>query len=176
LNEEYRYESFPNEGRRNWNQENLEIPLMLAALGVPRGARLLEIGSGRGVALLPFARRLTPARLTGLDIDFALLSEAPHRDGVQLICGDARSLPLRDESYDVVVDFGTCYHIARAHDALREIARVLAVGGLFLSETRLSQFLSHPVRSRGRRLPWFAVPQLRCRRNALLWQAHQRSQ
>ncbi|MGH7528501.1 MAG: class I SAM-dependent methyltransferase, partial [Gemmatimonadales bacterium] len=61
------YRPFPNEGGRNWRQEHIEIPLMLRALRLPRGARLLEVGCGRGVALPALARHLAPARLVGLD-------------------------------------------------------------------------------------------------------------
>ncbi len=68
-----------------------------------------------------------------------------------------------------MVDFGTCYHVARREQALREIARVLAPRGLFVHETRASQLLAHPVRSFGRRLPWPALPELRPHRHALLW-------
>jgi ubiquinone/menaquinone biosynthesis C-methylase UbiE len=62
-------------------------------------------------------------------------------------------MPFADESIDIVIDFGTLYHIARSPAALDEIARVLVPGGAFVYETKASQFLSHPVRSRGRRLP-----------------------
>jgi hypothetical protein len=48
---------------------------------------------------------------------------------------------------------------------------VLAEGGVFVYETRMSQLLSHPVRARGRRLPWPIAPALVPRRRALLWGA-----
>jgi SAM-dependent methyltransferase len=83
--------------------------------------------------------------------------------------GDVRALPFPDASFDLVVDFGTCYHVSRREQALREIARVLATGGRFVHETRLSQALSHPVRSRGRFLPWEVVSELAAERHALLW-------
>jgi hypothetical protein len=48
----------PNEGARNWRQERVETPLMLRALDLPRRARVLEVGCGRGIALPPLARYL----------------------------------------------------------------------------------------------------------------------
>jgi ubiquinone/menaquinone biosynthesis C-methylase UbiE len=168
------YTQFANEQHRNWNQEHLEIPLLLRMIDIPRGARILEIGTGRGVALLPLAKRLSPSILVGLDIDPRLLADARAQGAAHLTCADARVLPWGDASFDVVIDFGTCYHIARATEALSEIARVLTIGGLYISETRVSQFVSHPVRSYGRRLPWHCVPQLVRHRSALLWQAHKR--
>jgi len=63
------YRPFPNRARRNWTQWYVELPVMSTALGLPRGARLLEVGCGRGVALSYFGERLRPARLVGLDVE-----------------------------------------------------------------------------------------------------------
>jgi hypothetical protein len=69
-----------------------------------------------------------------------------------------------------VLDFGTCYHIARAGDAVAEAARVLVPGGLFVTETVLNQRLSHPFRSWGRRMPWSSVPALERIGRTLMWE------
>lgn len=173
------YRPFPNEGDRNWRQEHLEIPLMLLALRLPRRARILEVGCGRGIALPPLARRLLPSRLVGLDVDGELLAEAGRRlretgTVAELVWGDVRRLPFSDREFDVVIDFGTCFHVARPEAALREIARVLAPGGIFATETKLSQLLSHPFRARGRALPWSSISELRPRSRAGLWQSRSR--
>ncbi len=133
------YQPFPDEEGRNARQARLEVPALVRALGLPSGARMLEVGCGRGIALPVLAQLCAP-----------------------------RSL-VEDDSFDVVIDFGTLFHIARADDAAAEIGRVLAPGGLFVHETKLSQVLSHPVRSRGRRLPSLRSHGLRPRRSAVLW-------
>ena len=74
------YTAFPNMESRNGLQARVEIPLMLRALGLPRGARILEVGCGRGVALPLFAERLAPAVLVGVDVDPALVAVARRRD------------------------------------------------------------------------------------------------
>ena len=71
--------------------------------------------------------------------------------------------------FDVVIDFGTCYHIPGAADALDEIARVLVPGGLFVHETRIAQLFAHPIRSQRTRLPWSAAPNLAVDRRGMLW-------
>ena len=173
------YRPFPNEEGRNTRQASLEIPVMVRALGLPAGGRVLEVGCGRGIALPVLARLLRPSHLAALDIEPTFLEEARARlDGegiaAELVPGDVRRMPFPDASFDMVVDFGTCYHIARATAAIAEIARVLAPGGLFVHETPVSQLLSHPVRAFGRRLPWSSADCFKRHRTALLWSARRR--
>ena len=168
------YVPFPNDDGKNSRQAQLEVPALVRAMKVPSGARILEIGCGRGIALPVLDRLCDPARLVGLDIDGELLAEAAESlraEGTkaELCCGDVRWMPFADDSFDVIIDPGTLYHIARTPIALEEIARVLAPGGTFVYETKASQFLSHPVRSHGRRLPAMATHGLRPRRWAMLW-------
>jgi ubiquinone/menaquinone biosynthesis C-methylase UbiE len=168
------YQPFPNEEGRNSRQSQLEIPAMVRALEIPSGKRILEVGCGRGIALPVIDRLCSPRLLVGLDIDPELLFEAAanlreHGTTAELCAGDVRRMPFADESFDVIIDFGTLFHIAKPQAASAEIARVLAPGGIFVHETMVSQLLSHPVRSRGRRLPRMEHDDLRQKRWAMLW-------
>jgi len=174
---------FGNVETRNGLQALLEIPLMIRALKLPRGAQVLESGCGRGVALPVLDDRLEPVELIGLDIDGALLAEARERvrntcTYATLVEGDVRDLPFEVGRFDLVIDFGTCYHVSDTMDgrreALGEVARVLRPGGLFVHETRTAQRLAHPLRSFGRALPWWTVPSLVPDRSALLWAARRK--
>ena len=177
------YRSFGNMESRNGLQERVEIPLLLRALRLPTGGRVLEVGCGRGVALPVLAERLRPRALVGIDLDPLLVDAARARvlhTGVRadLHVADVRDLPFAAGNFDLVIDFGTCYHVsggpAGRLTALNEIARVLRVDGLFVHETRVAQHLAHPIRSFGRRLPWTAVPTLAVERRAVLWTARRR--
>jgi SAM-dependent methyltransferase len=172
------YRPFENVETRNGLQALVEIPLMLRALRLPRGGRVLEVGCGRGVALPVLFDRLEPNELVGLDLDVTLLAEAQARvwrTGTEatLVEGDVRDLPFESGRFDLVLDFGTCYHASDTMDgrraALSEVSRVLCDDGLFVHETRVAQRLAHPVRSFGRMLPWHAVPELAPDRSAVLW-------
>ena len=171
---------FPSVAPRNALQEHVELPLMLRALSVPTGGDLLEVGCGRGVALPVLNERLRPSSLTGVDVDPVALADARSHAAergatVRLERADVRRIPFDDASFDVVFDFGTCYHIAHPSQALREIVRVLRPGGLFVTETVLSQLFAHPLRTRGKPLPWASVPELELVRHAGLWQMRRRS-
>jgi SAM-dependent methyltransferase len=173
------YQPFPDVARRNFMQEGLEVPAMVQLLGLPRGGRVLEVGCGRGVALPPLADALRPDLLAGLDIDGSLLAEAAcraaeKRIAAQLYRADVRALPFPSESFDVVIDFGTCYHIAHPKRAMREVVRVLRTGGLFVAETLSSQLLSHPFRSRRKPLPWETLPELELYSQGVLWKARRK--
>jgi ubiquinone/menaquinone biosynthesis C-methylase UbiE len=168
------YLPFGNKEWRNAIQSSIEVPMLARALRIPARLRVLEIGCGRGVGLVALAEVCEPALLVGLDVDQALLGVARQRiarRGVaaDLVHADARRMPFADASFDVIVDFGTCYHLPRPRAALGEISRVLSAGGLFVHETRISQLLAHPIRSLGNRLPWEDVPDLTLRRHAGLW-------
>jgi ubiquinone/menaquinone biosynthesis C-methylase UbiE len=83
-------------------------------------------------------------------------------------------MPLAGGRFDLVVDFGTLYHISSPQVALTEISRVLRRGGLFVHETRFSQLLAHPLRGGKHALPWSSVPELATWKSNALWAARQK--
>jgi len=171
---EQEYEEFPIVERRNYTQEIIEVPLLIKTMNIPTGKDMLEVGCGMGIALSPFQKHCNPTKLVGLDIDEKLVSLAQKRCQAKnlaatVLQGDIRSLPFPDASFDVVIDFGTCYHISKAGLALAEISRVLRPNGIFVFETKLNQFFSHPFRSYGRHIPWKASPKLHFEKSFLLW-------
>jgi ubiquinone/menaquinone biosynthesis C-methylase UbiE len=115
-----------------------------------------------------------------LDIDADVLELARERldaRGVEatLVAGDVRAMPFADAEFDVVVDFGTAYHVNGSDRALAEVARVIRPGGIFVCESRVAQRLAHPMRGGRRSLPWSAAASLDLRRRAGLWSASVRS-
>src|SRR4051812_41018041 len=110
------YVAFGNMESRNGLQARVEIPMMLRTLRLPLGCRILEVGCGRGVALPVLHERLAPRQLTGVDIDRELVNVAKSRVAaagldVTVVEGDVRALPFPSNRFDIVIDFGTCYHV-----------------------------------------------------------------
>ena len=169
------YETFANQEHRNFFQTRVEIPLLVRTMRIQRGLRILEIGCGRGVALPRLTDLCVPSRLAAVDIDPELVTlsrDRAQRFGIaaDIRLADCRALPFDDATFDLVIDFGTCYHIDESERALWEVSRVLAEGGAFVHESPLAQRLAHPVRSSGRRLHFDSAMSLTPERSALLWQ------
>lgn len=147
-----------NSPPRAWLQRFYEVPLLERLGGRLDGARVLEIGCGRGVGTQLLIERLGAAHVTALDLDPAMIARARPRlarfgPRVDLRQGDAAALPLGDASVDAVVDFAIIHHIPAWRDAVAEAVRVLRPGGRFFFEevTRHAldrwsyrTFLDHP--------------------------------
>jgi len=80
-------------------------------LAVQEGERVLEIGSGTGRSLLTIARSVgSGGQAYGIDISPGMLKVTQRKleksrlaDRVELHCGDALSLPYRDNTLDAVL-------------------------------------------------------------------------
>src|SRR6202162_6381667 len=126
-----------------------EIPAeaMLASLGcgnptalakLNAGETVLDLGSGGGIDVLLSARRVGPAgKAYGLDMTdemLALARENQRKAGiknVEFLKGEIESIPLPDNSGDVVIS-NCVIHLSSDKDAvLREAFRVLKPGGRF---------------------------------------------
>lgn len=88
--------------------------------------------------------------MDGFDLDPRMVARARRRLGrrgsnARLWVGDATTIPVENDTYDAVFDFGIIHHIPQWRFSLREIARVLKPGGRFYAEEVLGAFIRHPV-------------------------------
>ena len=164
---------------RNALHGHLEVGLVVRMLGIPTGGIALQVGCESGIALPHLSRLCSPRVMVGIDIDSTLLGESADRlrekrVRAHLVQADVREMPFPDRSFDLVVDFGVCYHIQHPEDALIEIARVLDTSGTFVYETPLAQSLAHP-RSDRQCLPWEEAPSLVPDRSLVLWASRRKA-
>lgn len=114
-----------------WGQKVLE------RLPLAGDETVLDVGCGTGRLTALLAERLPRGRVIALDRDAGMIEQArahlaPWRDRVELIVGDASSLPERD--VDAVFSTAT-FHWVLDHDALfRSIFRALRPGGRLVAQ------------------------------------------
>lgn len=101
--------------------------------GLPSGADVLEVAPGPGYLAVEMAR-LGGIHVTGLDISHSFVEIASENArqaavSVDFRHGDAESMPLDSESFDLIVCQAAFKNFARPVDALNEMHRVLRTGG-----------------------------------------------
>lgn len=127
---------FPEEESR------YEVAAILELLGLPDGARILDVpcGWGRHTNLFPSAGM----QAFGADLSYDLLERAgaSARDAslpIRYAAADVRYLPFRDGSFDAVINVFTSLGLFLEDEedvrALAEARRVLRPGGRFLLES-----------------------------------------
>lgn len=130
------------------------VPLVDGLHGrLERGARVLDIACGKGLAMLHLARRYPRSRFVGVDLSEEAIEmgrrEAAGVDNLELITGDVTTFGGKDE-FDVVTAFDAIHDQAAPDRVLANIRRVLKPGGVLLMQdikarTAHANNLDHPM-------------------------------
>jgi ubiquinone/menaquinone biosynthesis C-methylase UbiE len=113
-------------------------------LGEVAGQRVLEVGAGAAQCSRWLVRE--GARPVGVDLSAAQLGHARRIDArtgiaVTLVQADAQQLPFADDSFDLACSaYGALPFVADSAVVMREVARVLRPGGLWVFA------VTHPIR------------------------------
>ncbi len=110
-----------------------------AAFVLPRlapGTRLLDCGCGPGAITVGLARRVAPGLVVAVDREPSQTELTRERaaaegvDNVEVLVADVASLPFPEGSFDAVFSHALIEHLSRPVEALAEMGRVLAPGGM----------------------------------------------
>ncbi len=125
-------------GRIGWPRRGHSrlVELLLASPSLQAGTAVLEVGSGEGRNILPFLEK--KVQVIGMDLIYDPLIEARDRTRlgggpkrIGFVQADLFALPFKDNSFDIVFDFGVFHHLRRRERGLYPewISRVLKTGG-----------------------------------------------
>jgi ubiquinone/menaquinone biosynthesis C-methylase UbiE len=67
------------------------------------------------------------------------------KDRCQLWVGSVNAIPVNDNFYDAVFNFGALHHVVNWRKSIREIYRVLKPGGRLYLEEILAKYIVHPL-------------------------------
>ncbi len=114
----------------------MENQFILQRMGNLTSKRLLDVGSGLGESSVYFA--LQGAAVTMVDISPRMIEKAKevgryHGVEVAGYASIGETLPVPDDSFDIVYIANTIHHVMERDRLFREILRVLKPGGKFYS-------------------------------------------
>lgn len=105
----------------------------LRRLNICAGEDILDIGSGPGFLATDMAQVTGPTgRVLGVDLSDQFVARAKARNGMSWLeyqVADAVSLPIKNETFDVVVSTQVAEYVPDIHAFCCEIYRVLRPGG-----------------------------------------------
>jgi ubiquinone/menaquinone biosynthesis C-methylase UbiE len=137
---------------RAWIQRTYEGPTLERLGGRLPGARVLEIGCGRGSGTEIIFERFGATEVHAFDLDPKMVRLARTRltrflapGRLRLEIGDATAIRAGDATYDAVFDFGILHHVPDWRAAVAEVVRVLKPGGRFFFEEVTRQSLDRWV-------------------------------
>ncbi len=137
-----------NNPLRGYLQSFIEIPRIISFSTVPVNGRVLEIGCGSGRGTQLIQKHFQPAEITGIDLDPKMIEIATHKhyDGkVDFQVADVTNLPFKNNTFDVIFDFGIIHHVPNWKKAVEHIVRVTKPGGLLVLEDLSIETFRNPL-------------------------------
>ena len=109
-------------------------PVLLEKLSHIPFHSALDLGCGTGEMLKLILQEDVGNELYGIDLSEKMLHVAKSKlpEQVKLLLGDSEALPFPDNTFDVVYCNDSFHHYPAPMNVLREVHRVLKLGGTFL--------------------------------------------
>jgi phosphoethanolamine N-methyltransferase len=115
------------------------------------GQSVLDIGCGLGGVDIHLLRRHAAARVTGIDVDAALIDRCHQlarkyqlEARAQFLCVEPGPLPFDDASFDIVTSKDSIIHIADKEALAADVFRILRPGGWFVASDWLAGYEGKP--------------------------------
>ena len=139
MDRDYELQTHQAEDRHWWYRgRRTVLDGVIADLGLPRGARILDAGCGSGrnmIELAPYGS------VTGVELSETSVALARERDAGEVVAGSVLEMPFADDSFDLAVSLDVIEHLEDDLTALRELRRTVAPGGSLLVTVPAYQWL-----------------------------------
>src|ERR1700694_4954563 len=130
MDRDYELQTHRAEDRHWWYRGRREVlERVIADIGLPASARILDAGCGSGRNMLEMARR---GNVAGVELSSASAELARARESGEVIEGSVMELPFEDGSFDLATSLDVIEHLDDDLGSLRELRRVVAPGGSLL--------------------------------------------
>jgi SAM-dependent methyltransferase len=139
MDRDYERQTHRAEDRHWWYRgRRTVLDGVIAGLGLPPHARILDAGCGSGRNMVELARSGT---VTGVELSETSVALARARDVGEVIAGSVLDMPFADDSFDLAVSLDVIEHLEDDLAALRELRRTVAPGGALLVTVPAYQWL-----------------------------------
>ena len=114
-----------------------EVQWFNSRLPMSAGAKILEIGCGRGAGARMVNEKFKPNLFLLLDLDMRMIRKArdylrkDNRRNMFYCTANATFLPFDKGTFDAIFGFGFLHHVLEWQTGLQEIIRVLRPGGIY---------------------------------------------
>ena len=132
------------DNHRSWGHS--EILQLIRFAKIEPGMKILDLGCGTGNLSAQLLKSILVVTI-GIDKSLQMLKKA-NRKSLQVLCGDAdhRILPLKDNSFDLVIGAYVIHKIKNSMALIRGCYRILNNGALILITSSHDQIENlHPV-------------------------------
>ncbi|MGN6171215.1 MAG: class I SAM-dependent methyltransferase [Solirubrobacteraceae bacterium] len=139
MEREYELQTHRVEDRHWWYQGRRRVlERAIARLGLPKEARILDVGCGSGRNMVDLARY---GAVTGVELSPTSVKVARERCAGEVIEASVMEMPFDDRSFDLVVSLDVMEHLSDDMAAFAELRRIVAIGGALLVTVPAYQWL-----------------------------------
>jgi SAM-dependent methyltransferase len=102
------------------------IPTFQKHFNLKAGSKVLDVGCAKGFMLYDMAQLIPGIQIEGIDVSSYAIEQALDSVKSHVRVADARSLPYKDKTFDLVISINTVHNLEKQElaKALREIERV----------------------------------------------------
>jgi SAM-dependent methyltransferase len=139
MDRDYELQTHQAEDRHWWYRgRRTVLHGVIAGLGIPPGARILDAGCGSGRNMVEFSRY---GAVTGIELSETSAALARERHAGEVISGSVLDMPFADDSFELAASLDVIEHLEDDLAALRELRRTVAPGGALLVTVPAYQWL-----------------------------------